>query len=200
MEDEPSSARWSVHGTREWKRGGGSGSTVSRIRGMPRSRLRPAIRSSRWSNVSSRTTRSSSQSRRDRFISDQNGTAPVDFAHQSLRVTLRRWKKRRNPETIKTKPLQHNGVAGAFSSNRSAHLLEKRPSISLQPLVLVIQDSRFLSRSLCSVKPTVRHGLLAPSIPLGASCLSIGTGCSCVDSTGEPKIFAAMRRHISIPL
>ena len=200
MEDEPSSARWSVHGTREWKHGGGSASTVSRIRGTPRSRLRPAIRSSRWSNASSHTMRSSLQSRRDRFISDQNGTAPVDFVHQSPRLKRRRWKKRRNSRTLKTKPLQHHGVAGVFSSNQSAHLLEKRPSISLQPFVLVIHDSRFLSRSLCSVNPTVRHGLLAPSIPLGVSCLSIGTGCPCADSTGGPKIFAAIRRHISIPL
>ena len=80
-----------------------------------------------------------------------------------------------------------------------SYLLENRPSISLQPLVLVIHDSRFLSLNLCSVEPTVRHGFLAPSIPFGVLCLSIGTGCSCADSTGDPKIIAAMRRHISIP-
>jgi hypothetical protein len=80
-------------------------------------------------------------------------------------------------------------------------LLEKRPSISLQPFVLVIQDSRFRSRSLCSVGPTVRHGFLAVLISLVTSNLSFDTRTGGrIEEADDPEISCNRRRHMFDPL
>jgi len=95
---------------------------------------------------------------------------------------------------------RRQGHVTALRRSRSGYLLENLPSMSLHPLVLVIHDSRFRSRSLCSVGPTVRHGFLAPSSG-NIACLSIATaaGSWCGGSMDDREMIAAMRRHILIP-
>jgi len=79
-------------------------------------------------------------------------------------------------------------------------LLEKRPSISLQPLVLVIHDSRFRARNLCSVSPTVLHGFLAMVVPLLMSNLSFVTRTGVrIEEADDPKIRCNRRRHMFDP-